>query len=220
VLGDVDDGDRDARHLATESLAGGDPTGWFERLYAAAESGAAVVPWDNASPQRFLVEWAEHFRVRGAGRRAVVVGCGFGDDAEYVAGMGFDTDAFDISASAIRGARQRFPETRVRYRTADLLDLPAEWRHAFDLVVEVYTLQALPDPPRRQAVAGLRDLVRPGGRLLVIAFAREEAQTPGPPPPWLLTRTEIEAIASDDVPLVHVDELDEGRRVRAEFRRG
>jgi SAM-dependent methyltransferase len=220
VREDRDDRDRDARRLAAESLDRDDPTGWFERLYAAAESGAAVVPWDSASPQRLLVEWAERFRVRGAGRRAVVVGCGFGDDAEYVAGLGFDTDAFDISASAIRGARQRFPDSRVRYRTADLLDPPAEWRRGFDLVVEIYTLQALPDPPRRQAVTRLRDLVRPGGTLLVIAIARDDAEAPGPPPPWLLTRTEIEAIAIDEITLVRLDEFGEDRRVRAEFRRG
>jgi ubiquinone/menaquinone biosynthesis C-methylase UbiE len=77
-----------------------------------------------------------------------VVGCGLGDDAEYVAGRGFDTVAFDISASAIRAARRRYPDSAVHYVTADLLDPPGEWERAFDLVVESLTLQALPDPRR------------------------------------------------------------------------
>lgn len=39
-----------ADRLAAESLAVQDPTGSFERLYAVAEDGAAVVPWDRAAP--------------------------------------------------------------------------------------------------------------------------------------------------------------------------
>ena len=120
------DPDAKARGLAAESIGAGDPTGWFERLYAGAEAGEEVVPWDRGSPHRFLVQWAEARRLSGGGRRALVVGCGLGDDAEYVAGRGFGTVAFDISASAIRAARRRYPDSAVHYVTADLLDPPAD----------------------------------------------------------------------------------------------
>ncbi|MFG6198790.1 hypothetical protein [Nonomuraea sp. JJY05] len=43
------DPDADATRLAAESLAHGDPTGWFERLYAESASGDAIVPWDSRS---------------------------------------------------------------------------------------------------------------------------------------------------------------------------
>lgn len=33
--------------------------------------------------------------------RAVVIGCGLGDDAEYLASMGYEVTAFDISPTAI-----------------------------------------------------------------------------------------------------------------------
>ncbi len=49
-----------------------------------------------------------------AAQRAVVIGCGLGADAEYVASLGFDTTSFDISGTAIRLARQRFPGSAVR----------------------------------------------------------------------------------------------------------
>ena len=48
-----------ARQLSAESLAAGDATGWFERLYAEAEAGVSVVPWADGLPDPHLVEWAE-----------------------------------------------------------------------------------------------------------------------------------------------------------------
>jgi len=39
-----------ARRLAADSIASGDATGWFETLYAAAERGAATVPWATSRP--------------------------------------------------------------------------------------------------------------------------------------------------------------------------
>jgi hypothetical protein len=72
-----------ARQLAGEALASGDPTGWFERLYAAAEAGQAAVPWDRGAPHPLLVDWASSARLDGTWARAVVVGCGLGHDAQY-----------------------------------------------------------------------------------------------------------------------------------------
>ena len=73
--------------LVAQALSAGDPTGWFEPLYAAAEEGAAVVPWDRGgAPHWLLTAWAERNALNGGGRRALVVGCGLGADAEYIAG--------------------------------------------------------------------------------------------------------------------------------------
>src|SRR5258708_7714077 len=116
------DPDEQTRAIAAESLAAGDPTGWFERLYAAAQDGAAVVPWDRAAPSQLLVQWAQRRQITGVGRSALIVGCGLGRDAEYVAGLGYETVAFDISETAVRAARLRHPDSPVRYVVADLLD--------------------------------------------------------------------------------------------------
>src|SRR5262249_51551877 len=109
-----------ARRLAADSLSRGDPVGWFERLYAQAAAGEALVP-GGGGPSRLLATWARRRRLRGGGRRALVVGCGLGDDAEYIAALGFDTVAFDVAASAIQAARRRFPSSSVRYLVADLM---------------------------------------------------------------------------------------------------
>ena len=214
-----DEAEEIAGRMAAESIAAGDPTGWFERLYAASEAGETAVPWDRGEPSRFLAQWAETRAPAGAGKCAVVVGCGLGEDAELVAGLGFETVAFDISPTAIATARRRFPGSAVRYETADLLDPPPEWHQAYDLVVESLILQALPDPPRRDAIARLGGLVAPGGTLIVIARAREPGQQVHGPP-WALTRAEIDAVGVGGLDPVRIEDITEPpwpRRWRAEF---
>ena len=215
----------DVGQLVTQALAAGDPTGWFERLYAAAEDGAAAVPWDRGAPHRLLTAWAQQKALNGRGRRALVVGCGPGWDAEYIAGRGFAVTAFDISASAIRAARRRFPGSAVRYQVADLLDPPPAWRKSFDLVVESQTVQSLPDPPRRDAITRIGHMVAPGGTLVVIALARDDGEEPGPLPPWPITRAEVGAFTGTGLVPVRIGDVPDGgqppsgRRWLAEFRR-
>lgn len=188
-----------ADRLAARSLAAGDPTGWFEHLYAAGRHGEVAMPWDRDQPHRMLVQWARDRDLSGARQRALVVGCGLGADGEYLTALGFDTVAFDISETAIRIARSRFPDSPVRYVVADLLDPPSAWREAFDLVVEIYTVQALPDPPRRNAITNITGMVAPGGTLIVLAAAHNDVQPRPQGPPWPLTRAEIDAFADGDL---------------------
>jgi SAM-dependent methyltransferase len=107
--------------------------------------------------------------------QGIVVGCGLGADAEHVAGLGYVTVAFDISETAVRTARERNPDSPVDYVTADLRELPDEWLGAFDLVVEIITVQALPEPLRSSAIANIARLTAPAGTLLVIASRRDDA---------------------------------------------
>jgi SAM-dependent methyltransferase len=214
----------EADRLAARALAAGDATGWFEQLYAAGASGRVPMPWSRRDAHPLFVDWAQHRALRGEGRRAVVVGCGLGADAEYTARLGFDTTGFDISATAIRLAGQRFPHTTVDYQVADLLALPSAWRHAFDLVVEIITVQALPDPPRRQAIETIAGLVAADGTLLVLAAAHDPDLPVSPVPPWPLRQDEIDAFATDGLTAVRVELLPAPGRPgekgwRAEFHR-
>jgi SAM-dependent methyltransferase len=217
------DPDEETRRLAAASLADDEPTAWFERLYVAADEGEATVPWDRGAPHPLLVEWAAARRLEGHGRRAIVVGSGFGEDAEYLSRLGFATVAFDISATAVRAARERFPASTVEYLAADLFATPAEWRRAFDLVVEIFTVQSLPDDLRPRATVAVADLVAPGGTLIVVAAARDEEEGPVQGPPWPLTRREVEAFGSTGLTAVHIENVGHpgdpaARRWRAEFR--
>jgi len=190
-----------ARQLAAASVAGGDDTGWFEKLYAEGEAGTSVVPWVLGEPNESLVEWAAGpdgtRRLDGRGKRALIVGCGTGDDAEVLAGLGFAVTGFDIAPTAIAAARRLHPDSAVRYQVADLLDLPPEWSGAFDLVVEIYTVQPLFGEARARALAALHGPVAPGGTLLVISWAADDESPERDPAmmPWPLTGAELDAAA-------------------------
>jgi SAM-dependent methyltransferase len=201
--------------LAAESLAAGNPTGWFDQLYEAGRRGEVDLPWDRGEAHPLLAEWAEERQPAGRGRRAVVVGCGLGHDAEFVAGLGFDVVGFDISPAAITTARERHPDSPVRYVVADLFELPEDWTRAFDLVVEIFSVQALPPALRERATSAVTNLVAGGGTLVVVAAARDDS-SPVSGPPWPLTRADLNLFGagSDTVRLERLSD-----RWLAEFRR-
>lgn len=217
----MDDARDETRRLALESLGDADPTAWFERLYATARDGRAVVPWDRAGPNPLLDEWTARRRGDGSGRRAVVVGAGLGDDAEHLARLGFATTAFDIAPTAVAMACRRFPGSPVRYAVADLFDPPPDWRRAFDLVLESITVQSLPERLHAPAAVAVAGLVAPGGTLLVLSGARDAAE-PVDGPPWPLTRAELDAYTAAGLREVRVEAVREPgapRRWRAEYAR-
>ncbi|MDS0136717.1 MULTISPECIES: methyltransferase domain-containing protein [unclassified Amycolatopsis] len=204
------------RVLARASLAEGSPTAWFDRLYTAAARGEAEVPWTRGTPNADLAAWVRP----GEGRRALVVGSALGDDAELLSAAGWAVTAFDVAPAAVDAARARFPESRADYVVADLLHPPGEWRRAFDLVVEIINIQAMPRDFRPAAVTSLAGFLAPGGTLLVSEVAEEstEAET-WEGPPWPFSRAEIESIAQDGVRLVSLDTIREGTRYWATFTR-
>ncbi len=192
--------DKAADRLGQAAAADGEPTRWFEELWSAAARDELDTPWSRTEPYPPVAELIAE-QGPGGGRRAVVVGAGLGADAEALAAGGWATTAFDVSASAVDLARGRHPGSEVTYRVADLLDLPAELRHAFDLVLEVFTVQALPPTIRREAVAGVRELLAPGGTLLAVQVVREDGESPDDGPPWLLDEEGMHAFAGQGVVL-------------------
>ena len=221
---------RRARQLAAEAAASDDPTGWFETLYAEARAGTAVVPWDDGATNPHLTEWATIAAERavvGPGRRVLVVGCGMCSDPVFLAGLGCEVIAFDVSSTAVAQARRRFADSSVKFEVADLLAPPTEWAGAFDLVTEIYTVQALYGEARAAAIKALPGLVAPGGTLLVIARATDEEDPVRDPAmmPWPLTRSELESLAGNRLTARSIEKFldheDPPRlRWRAEFSRG
>jgi SAM-dependent methyltransferase len=195
-----------ADELGVQAVADGEPTRWYDELWSAAGRGEVPLPWDHTDPHPVLADWvAGHGG--GNGRRAVVVGCGLGADSEHLARHGWRTTAFDISPAAVTAVRDRYPDSPVDYRQGDLLDLTEDLRGAFDLVVEIYTLQALHPSLRDRAIAGVQGLMAPGATALVVQVVRPDDQPLTPEPPWTLTRAEMEAVARDGVELQSLDEV-------------
>jgi SAM-dependent methyltransferase len=191
----------------------------FEAMYTGAEAGGAKPPWDYGAPRPELVEWVESQDLVGDGREAMVVGCGYGADAEFLASLGFRTTAFDFAPTAISGARRKYPASEVNYLVADVLDLPSEWQGMFDLVVESLTVQSMPPEQHSLAAGNIAALVAPEGTLLVLATTREEhSEVKGPP--WPLTRAELEVFANGDLVMRRLERIESGAWWRADLSRG
>ncbi len=219
------------RRLAAESNARGDATGWFDVLYRHADGDLSAIPWADQVANEHLVQWLETKPRAELGRRALVVGCGLGDDAEHLAAIGLDVTAFDISPEAVAWCRRRFPASRVSYQQADLLAppveftlaLPAEVTGAFDFIFEAYTLQSLPVALRQKAMTQLAGFVAPGGTLLVVARGRDDAE-PLEQMPWPLSREELAPFTAAGLEIVSFEDYFDSeaspvRRFRVTFRR-
>jgi SAM-dependent methyltransferase len=101
--------------------------------------------------------------------RVLDVGCGDGFLAARLSQRVPDVVAVDIDGPVLQRARQRFPGAPVDWRHGDILAATGDLG-TFDAVVSNAALHHLPDLPT--ALARLREFVRPGGTLAIVAFAR------------------------------------------------
>jgi len=172
---------------------------FFEDVYRNAEGDAAAVPWADLAAKEKLLTWlSDNPDYEG---RAIDVGCGLGDNAEALSEAWFETIGFDFSAKAISWAKQRFDESDVTYRQADLFDLPDEWIGAFDLVHECYTLQSIPPETLTKSIPSIASLLAPEGMLLVYTRIREDGgEVDGPP--WPLEEMQAMSFADHGLELV------------------
>ncbi len=167
------------------------PYAWFEEIYADGMKGGSKPPWAGMEPSRWLTRWDSDIIQNGSGRSALVIGCGMGDDAEWLAEQGFDTIAFDVAPSAIEWSKQRFPNTTVDYQVVDMFNPPIEWLGAFDFVFESRTIQALPPETNPASVAAVSRFVAPSGDLLIVCLGKPKViEIQGPP--WPLTRDVVD----------------------------
>ena len=182
--------DRNASERASRD---DDPTSWFEPLYRDTEPDGDGGPWANMETHPSFQQWLSRHDLKGDGQRALVIGCGMGDDAVELASRGFQVTAFDVSESAIGHCRRRFPDAAVEWLVADLFEPPAAWSRRFDFVLEIYTIQSLPPQYEQETTQRIVDLVGAEGRLLVIAIVSDEPRSLEAGPPWLLTPAYIES---------------------------
>lgn len=172
--------------MIRERWKNGDYLGWFEDVYQHMERP----PWTLFEPYPYLITWLEREKPNTEGKRALVVGCGLGDDAEYLAALGYQVTAFDISETAIQKCKSRFPETQVAYQVADLLQAPSDWQGAFDFIYECRTLQSMPYTLFEKGCQAITDCLAPDGILLLLCFGREQSEV-RQGIPWAIAREEL-----------------------------
>ncbi|MBS2547214.1 class I SAM-dependent methyltransferase [Catenulispora sp. NL8] len=138
-------------------------------------------PWDVGEPQpavRALVE------AGGFGGRVLDVGCGYGENALLIAASGLHVTGVDRDDEGLRRAaqlsRERSLDGRTRFIRFDVRNL-AELGEVFDTVLDSLVFHAFKGPACKQYVAGLRSVLRPGGRLHVLGYSDLHVGPPNPP---------------------------------------
>ncbi len=137
---------------------------WNERY-----AGPGFVPFPDA-PAPWLTA---HEHLLGGGGRALDVACGDGRNALYLARLGYQVDAIDVSDVAIAALRKAARERglAIAPRAVDLEREPLP-PGPYDVVVTMHFLQRSLFEPLQAALA-------PGGVLVYETFARAHAETLG-----------------------------------------
>lgn len=124
--------------------------------------------------------------------RVLEIGCGAGRVTGYLAELGAEVHATDVSERMLQAGRRRYPD--VTFECRDLRDLDALATGAYDAVVASNAvLDVLGDEHRKAALAELHRLLTPGGMLIFSTHNRAAAAS---------RETPTDAVRTDPIGLV------------------
>jgi ubiquinone/menaquinone biosynthesis C-methylase UbiE len=154
---------------------------------------AGRMPWDIGIPQPALLALAETGMLGG---RVLDVGCGTGEHTLMAAAAGLDATGIDVAEGALRIAVHKARERGLtaRFLRYDALRL-TELGEVFDTVLDSLVLHAFTTTARATYLAGLRTVLRPGGRLFVLCYS--DRHTGEPDVPHKLSRQDLESCFAD-----------------------
>ena len=117
---------------------------------------------------------AAHRALFAAGERVLAVADGEGRNSVWLAGLGLQVDAFDISAVGVAKARALANRlgVSINFQVAGCDDWPWE-DAAYDCVVAIFVQFA--DPAMRSRLfANMARTLKPGGRLFLLGYAPQQ----------------------------------------------
>lgn len=136
--------------------------------------------WDLGQPAPPFVDLLNSANAPPPGR-LIALGAGRGHDALLFAEHGFDVVGIDFAPAAVAAASQTAQARGLaaHFLQRDIFDLPQEFAHSFDYVLE-HTCFCAIDPAQRTAYVQLvRSLLKPQGELIALFWAHTR---PGGPP--------------------------------------
>lgn len=136
-------------------------------------------PWDVGKPQQAIVRVGADGGFAGA---VLDAGCGSGENALYVAALGFSVLGVDVAETALAIARAKAAERGidVEFIAADALRLD-RLRRGVDTVLDCGLFHTFDADERPGYVTSLASVTEHGGTLYVLCFSNEGPDT-GPHP--------------------------------------
>ena len=134
-------------------------------------------PWDIGRPQPAFVALARTGAFRGS---FLDVGCGTGEHAVLAAKLGLDVTGIDLDEAALRIAQRKLAERGLtaRFLHADARQLTELGGEPFGRVIDCKLFHVLHGADRAAYVHGLRSVLRPGGRYVMLCYSDAQPDVP------------------------------------------
>ena len=133
-----------------------------------------TAPWDSHVPAEDLVKIVENGKIKKG--RTIVLGCGTGNNAIYLAQQGFEVVGLDVSPTGLGIAQQRAEKAgvKVRWMLADVLNPPQ--LKPFDFIFDRGCYHNVRYVDAKGFVNSVKELSRPGTQIHILSLNRK-----GPP---------------------------------------
>jgi 2-polyprenyl-3-methyl-5-hydroxy-6-metoxy-1,4-benzoquinol methylase len=141
---------------------------------------AGPPPWDIGEPQPAILRLAGEGAFAGA---VLDAGCGTGENALHVAALGLRVLGVDVAETAVSTAREKAARRGIdaEFVVCDAFELERLGR-VFDTVLDCGLFHAFDSDERRDYVASLASVTRPGGHLCLLCFSDVGPDPCGPHP--------------------------------------
>jgi cyclopropane fatty-acyl-phospholipid synthase-like methyltransferase len=137
------------------------------------------IPWNSETPPDALVELVQDGKVRPC--RTIDLGCGAGNYAIFLAGLGFEVTGVDSSPTAIKIATERAEKrgAQCRFIVADLLGDLNEVTGQFDFAFDWEFLHHIFPEDRATYIRNVHKILNPGATYFSVCFSEKDSQFGG-----------------------------------------
>ncbi|MFO7967808.1 MAG: class I SAM-dependent methyltransferase [Archaeoglobaceae archaeon] len=172
---------------------------WWDRIYREQKP-----PWDSDEPSTHLVEVIESGEVTPGTGKALDICCGKGTEAVYLAEEGFTVSGIDVSAEAIKMAKEKAESVNVDvdFRVGDVLHMPFK-NDSFEFVNDKGCFHVFGPEDRKGFAVEVSRVMKGGGRYMMRCFCDKQ---PGDYGPYRISR---EIIIDTFSSLFEIDDIKE-----------
>jgi SAM-dependent methyltransferase len=137
------------------------------------------IPWNSETPPDALITMVREGIIRPC--KTVDLGCGAGNYAIYLAGLGFDVTGVDSSPTALKIASEhaKTKGARCRFIVADLLGDLHEVTDTFDFAYDWEFLHHIFPEDRETYIRNVHKITNPGATYFSVCFAESDPQFGG-----------------------------------------